>query len=385
MGITLTDTSASCSPTIAQGGAQAIPQFSEITAAVPSGATSTVTFTANTSGKPFTMTATESTAGTGTATLANTTVATGKNFFSNQDNWSGNTVPVDGDTIVFDTGSVDCLYGLSPAIQPATVIKLKTYTGDIGLAETNTDNTSKPYPEYRTKYLTFDDNTATTTYHIEQGEGTGSSLVRIDAGAGQVIWNSYGSGTRFITGQPCQLFIGTHANNAFNVNQGDLGVAFFPDESATVETLRVGNGSTSGATVVCGSGVTLTSAIIDISGGSLTLNSATTSSSDIDISGSGSLYCYGTGGHINIDVRKGTCYYRTSGTLATLAVQSGGTFDRSGDLRGATITNAVQLYKGATLTDPHGVLTLSAGFKVNGGTLADVTVDVGVNRTYTVA
>lgn len=385
MGTTLTDTSASCSPTIAQGGAQAIPQFAEITATIPAGATSTVLFTADTEGKPFTMTAAETTAGTGTATLANTTAATGKNHFDNADNWSGNTVPVDGDTIVFDTGSVDVLYGLTTGIQPATVTKLKTYTGDIGLYETNTDDTSKPYPEYRTKYLTFDDNTATTTYHIEKGDGTGSQLVRIDAGAGQVIWNSYGYGSRSITGQPCQLFLGTHASNVVNCNQGDLGVAFFPSESSTLSTIRVGNGSTSGATVVCGDGTTLTSATIDIAGGSLTLNSATTSSSDIDISGSGTLYCYGTGGHISIDVQKGTCYYRTSGTLGTLSVQANGTFDKAGDLRAATITNLVQLYKGATLNDPHGTLTLSGGFKVNGGTLEDVTVDLGVSRTYTVS
>jgi len=385
MGSTLTDTSASCSPTIAQGGAQAIPQFAEITAAVPSGATSTVTFTADVAGKPFTMTAAENTASTGTASLANTTAATGKNNFDNPDNWSGNTVPVDNDTIVFDTGSVDCLYGLTTGIQPATFIKLKTYTGDIGLYETNTDDTANPYPEYRTKYLTFDDNTVTTTYHIERGDGTGSQLVRIDAGAGQVIWNSYGYGSRAITGQPCQLFLGSHASNVVNCNQGDLGVAFFPSETSTLATVRVGNGSTTGATMICGDGVTLSSAVIDIAGGSLTLNSATTSSSDIDISSSGTLYCYGTGGHINIDVQKGTVYYRTSGTLATLSVQANGTFDKSGDLRAATVTNLVNLYKGATLNDPHGTLALSGGFKVNGGTLADVTVDTGVNRTYSVS
>lgn len=386
MGVSLSDTTASCSPTIAQGGAQAIPQFAEITASVPSGATSTVQFVGDTAGKPFTMTAAENTAGTGTASLANTTAATGKWSFDNADNWSGNAVPVDADTIVFDSGSIDCLYGLTPAIQPTTFIKYKTYTGDIGLAETNTDDTAKPYAEYRTKYLVFDDNGgATTTYHIEQGSGSGSSLVRINAGAGAVIWNSYGSGSRFITGQPCALFLGTNAANVFNVAQGDLGIAFFPDESSTAVALRVGDGTTSGATVVCGSGVTLTSAIIDIAGGSLTLNSATTSSADTDISGGGSLYCYGTGGHISIDVRDGTCYYRTSGTLATLAIQSAGTFDVAGDLRGATITNVVNMYSGSNFNDPHGVLTLSAGFKLNGCVLEDVTIDNGVNRTYTIA
>lgn len=383
-GSALTDTDASCSPTIAQGGAQAIPQFAEFTATIDAGATSAVIFTVDTAGKPATMTATESTASTGTATLANTTAATGKNFFSDQDNWSGNTVPVDGDTIVFDIGSVDCKYGLSPAIQPATVIKRKTYTGKIGLAEVNVDNSSKTYPEYRTKYLTFDDNTATTTYHVEQGDGTGSALVRIDAGAGQVIWNSYGYGTRSVTGQPVQLFIGTHASNVFNVQQGDLGVAFFPDEAATVSAMRVGNGATGGATVVVGPGATTTSAAFDVAGGSLTVETAN-GSGDIDISGGGSVYINGTAAYADIDIKNGYCYYRSSGTLTTLAVRSAGTFDRSGDIRAATITNAVQLYKGATFKDPHGILTLSGGFKINGGTLSDVTVNVSNDRTYTIA
>lgn len=382
-GETLTDTSATCSPTIAQGGAQLIPHFAEAVASIDSAATSVVVLTARTAGKPHTFTASESTAGTGTATLANTTVATGKHFFSNADNWTGDTVPVDNDTIVFNSGSIDCKYGLSPAIQPAAFIKTKTYTGKIGLPEVNTDNSSKPYNEYRTKYLTFDDNTVTCTYDLETGVGTGSTLIRIDAGAGQSIFNVYGYGSRLITGQPTTLLLGTHASNVLNVQQGDVGVAFFQGETSTLVTIRCGNGTSSGATIVCGTTVTLTSSTIDVCGGTLTINTAT-ASGDIDISSGGTVNIFGTGAHASIDVQNGTCNYASSGTLTTLAVGSAGTFDKSVDLRAVTITNAINMYKGSTFLDPNKSVTASGGYKLNGCIADDVTLDVGTDRTYAV-
>lgn len=378
-GSTLTDTSASCSPTIAQGGAQVIPQFAEAVATV---ASSVVTLTVRTAGKPCTFTCTE-TSTSGTATLANATVATGKHWFSNADNWTGDTVPVDTDTILFDSGSVPCKYGLTPAIQPTVFIKTKTYTGTIGLPEVNIDNSSKPYHEYRTKYLTFNAG-ATCTYHFEQGEGSGSGLVRIDAGAGASIFNVYGYGTRLVTGQPCILLTGTNAANVINMPQGDVGVAYFDGETATLVTVRVGNGTTTGATLYLGDGVTLTSSTIDVSGGTVHIDSAT-ATSDIDIHSGGTVTITGTGAHADIDVQDGTCNYRTTGTLTTLAVRRSGTFDKSGDLRAATITNVVQLYPGATFLDPNKSLTLSAGYKQNGGTNSDYTIDVGTDRTFTVA
>lgn len=376
-----TDTTATCSPTLAQGGAQAIPQLAELVATVSS---SVVTLTGRTC-KPITYTVGETTAGDGTATLANATAATGKEFFSNADNWTGDTVPTDGDDIIFDSGSVSCKYGLTPAIQPLTFRKSKLYTGQIGLREVNVDNTSKPYNEYRTKDLTFDDNGgATCTYYLEDGDGAGSGLVRINAGAGLAVWNVFGSGTRVVTGQPCILLLGTNAANVLNMQQGDVGVGFFSGEASTLVTIRAGNGTTTGATLVCGDTVTLTSSTIDISGATVILNTAT-ATSDIDIHSGGTLTINGTGAHANIDVQNGTCNYRSTGTITTLAVRSAGTFTKAGDLRANTITNAVQLYKGATFLDPNKALTLSGGFILNGCTPADVTVNVGTDRTYTIA
>lgn len=375
-----TDTTASCSPTLAQGGAQAMGQF-RAAAATVSG--SVVSLTGITAGRPFTFTSTENTVGTGTAALVNATVATGKNWGNNADNWTGDTVPVDTDDIIFDSGNVPCKYGLLLAIQPGSFTKTKGYSGTIGLPEINLDDSSYPYNEYLTKSITFDDNAAATcTYNLEQADGTGSGLVRIDAGAGASIFNVYGLGPRSLSQYPSILLLGTNAANVLNMMQGDVGVGFF-GEASTLVAIRAGNGTASGAKLYCGTAVTLTSSTIDISGATVTLNTAT-ATSDIDVHSSGTLNIEGTGAHADIDVQNGTVNYSSSGTLSTLAIRSAGKFNKS-DLRTSIITNAVQVYKGSTFNDPNKSLTLSAGFKTNGCMLADVTINLGTDRTYTVA
>jgi hypothetical protein len=220
-GETLTDTSASYTP---NSGVQSIGQFTEMTASVSG---SVVSLTANVAGKPFTLSVTESTAGDGTATEATSITAVGKYHFSAQDNHSGNTVPVDNDTIVFDLGSVGPLYGLTPTIQPAAVYVMQSFTGPVGLPEQNIDNATYPYADYRTKDLTFDDNSVTCSYHIGQGEGQGSSRIRFNAGAGQSKFYVYASGSREVAGVPVVLLSGTHASNELNNYDGDVGVAFY--------------------------------------------------------------------------------------------------------------------------------------------------------------
>lgn len=382
-GETLSDTSASCTPTIAQGGAQAMGQFADVVATV---ASSVVTLTSRVAGTPFTVSTVSETSTSGTLShSAAATAATGKHFFSNQDNWSANTVPVDGDDIVFDQGNVSCKYGLSPAIQPGSVTVTMQYTGQIGLPEANSDNGStKTYGEYRTKYLTFDDNTATCTYRIGEGDvGPGSGLIRIDAGAGQSILLVKNTGNPTVTGQPAFLFIGTHADNAGYFSGGESGVAFFAGEAATIKTLAIGAGAVTSnqAKLTVGSGATIngSGATTDVAAGTVVLHVAT-----LDLDMTGGFVSIERGAHTDINVDAGTLYYNTNGTATTVRVGSAGVFDKSRDMRATTITNAVQMYRGATFKDPHGVVTLSGGIKLNRCRVEDVKVDVAVDRTLSV-
>lgn len=371
-GTTLTDTTAASSPAISDGGGVYLGQFAGITATVLN---SVVTLT-GTLGRPFTFAVNKSST-SGTVAGATTTSATGPNFFSDADNWSGNAVPVDNDTVVFDSGNVDCLYGLEPAIQPAAYIQTRGYSGKIGLPDTNVDTAAKPYSEYRTTHLTFDNNSVTCAYTIGQGTGQGSGRTRIDAGGGQSTVAVYSTGTAETTGVPAFRFLGTHASNAFTALGGDCGIADIPGQVATIATLRsVGSSQGSSPILVVGSGVTLTTTTVD--GGAVTINCAATT-----VTQSGGTLTWRDGAITTLTVKDGTCYHFGSGTVTTLKVYKA-TFDRSGDDRAVTVTNAVQLYAGFSFLDPNAGVTASAGYVLN-CRLADGKFDVGVGRTVTVS
>lgn len=372
-GETLTDTSASCSIPVADGGAQLIPQFAELVSTVSG---SVVTFTARTAGKPFTMTAGESTAGTGTATLSAGTANAGDGEADNADNYSGNTVIVDNDTLVLDQGSKSITRDLNTAIQLAQIDKYMSYTGNVGIAEVNADNSSKPYREYRTPtYFTTDNNSVTSTLNLELGTGPGSGRLKFDTGAGQAVVNVYGKGTRAETGVPCVLWKGTHASNVVNNLAGDLGIAFFSGETATVATLRSGDGPTSVAQTVCKSGVTLTTVVMN--GGTLSTDSAMTTGTQ-----NGGVWSHGSGTITTLNVNGGTFQPLAGATITTLNLT--GTLDATKGTASFTITNTIQMYKGARFLDPQG----RAGnivFRLNGCSPADVTIVLPQGKTYTLS
>lgn len=314
MGTTLTDTSASVSPTIAQGGAQLLGEFAEVEATVSS---AVVTVTARTAGKPFTMTVTENTAGTGTATGAVATACTGPNFFDNADNWSASTVPITGDTAIFDDGSVSLLYNLDQnGITLASLIIRNGYTGNIGLPDINRDNDAKPYYEYRETKLKI----SATLLTLGIGDGNGSGRIRLNLGTAQTTAVVRHNGTRILDNFPCIEIIGTHASNAITVSKGDVGIGYVQGEAATVDVLRVGHldNIDSDARVFVGAGVTLNTVSQD--GGSLVIECAVATAYT---GHAGTCTINGTGAVAAATIRGASVYYNTSGTLGGNPVVSG--------------------------------------------------------------
>lgn len=372
-GTTLTDTSASCTPTIGEGGGVSMGPFAELTA-TSNGAV--VTLTGVTAGVPVVVAASD-TAASGTATAATTTAATGCNFWDNVDNWSGGAVPVDNDTVVFDSGDVDLLYALTTSIQPAAVTITKGYRGSIGLPDWNA---SGGYSEYRETHLTFDDNSVTTTYKIGEGQGRGSSRIRIDAGSGRINATVFGTGQRLASGDdsaPLQL-LGTHASNAVTVLGGDVGIAQGATETAVVDELRVSTGDAgSGVRVECGAGVTFGDIYQD--GGNLTVSSA---AGIVEVT-SGVLKWL-SGAITTLAVKGGKVQHYGTGTIGTVSVYSA-TFDRSGDNRAFAITNEVQLYAGASVLDPTFAAAMGNGYKVNCRMDQLGKIDFGPGRTFDVS
>lgn len=357
-GTTFTDTTASCTIPVADGGAALIPQFSEFTAT--NNTASQVDLTANGSGalagKPFTITVTgDGTASTGTANISPITVPTSQYHADQADNYSGNALPTGGsDTLVFDNGSVDVRWGLDYAAALTNITKYKAYTGNVGLSEVNSDNSSKPYHEYRTTYLTC---TACTTANLEVGDGPGSSRFKLNTGTGQSAINIFGKGTRVENGVPCILWRGTHASNAMTNYAGDVGVAFFGGESATLATLVSGDGPQSAASTICGTGTTLTT--VRVNGGTMVTQSAVTTATQY--AGTWDHFS-GTVGTLNL--LGGTFSPRAALTITNSNIY--GKLDLSKTSGTVTFTNLVQVYPGAEINDPNGKATFSAGYKING-------------------
>jgi hypothetical protein len=323
----------------------------------------------------------------GAATYAVGTVATGPHHENNADNWSTNTVPINNDDFVYDSGEVDCCFNISTGIQPATFVKTKGYSGQIGLAEVNTDDSTYPYIEYRTKHLTFSNNAVTTTYTLEQGDGKGSPMVRIDAGAGRSTVNIYGKGPRADAAVPCILFNGTHISNEFNNLAGDLGLAYYASDSAHAANIRTGDGSGNGGLTHGGSGLDVIDAVVETSdGATLILNSAT-SSGQIRMKGGGDVFIY-SGAHADVVIDGGHLRYYSSGSLGAtqVVVANGGHLDKSVDMRNTVLATPAQLYFGAKVSDPHDAFTFSgASFKLNHCLFADVTISFGYDRQATLA
>ena len=265
-----TDTTATVIP---QDGAISVPQFNEIECTVSG---STLTFLSRVAGVPFGLSRTLSSA-SGTATLNNNVVsATGPSWFSNQDNWTGNTVPIDGVDISIEDSSQDLSDGLVTAIQPGTFELFMSYTGYIGRRQRNTTNASQPYSEGRQKSLQFNDNAgATGKYRLGLGTGPGAAGVRLDFldGKSQVtVINSAPARDNI----PNMLLQGTNADNTLTNLNGSVGVSFYTGEAMTLASLTNGQQGSGGAnaTTVCGSDADLTGCDVNQMSGRLTTNSA---------------------------------------------------------------------------------------------------------------
>lgn len=374
---TLVPTGSAVSP--ADGG-QTIPELSEIIATASG---SVVTLTSRTAGKGFSVTAGE-TSTSGTITPATPIAATGPNWFTDPDNWTGNAVPVDGDDIVFDSGSIDCTDGLEQsAVTPTSFTATAGYTGRIGRPETNVDNPSKPYREYRGIYLQLGNDGSSEDLNLAAviggGEGQGSSRIRLDFGAGQVTLKVLGTGQPAEQGVPALLVKGTHIDNDVTIQRGSVGFAFFAGETTTISTLRVGytQNVEGDSNVICGAGCTVTN--LDVSGGIVQTNSGATTLDQTD--GDVTLFA---GNFTTLNVDGGATRYRGTGTITNLNVGDGGEADFGRDMKSRTVTNC-QINAGGTIRDPNKTVTFTNGIDLNRCAIEECTLDIGTHLTMSLS
>ncbi len=359
--------------------AETAPEFAEITASQDGRA---IILTADTAGKPFTLTAkTTEVSASGTAddqilTHVTKTASAGPSHANDVDNYSLNRLPVNGDRLFFESGA-DLLYDLD-SLSGVSLLKLdksQKWTGKIGLPVTNSDG-SLDYDEYRPTYFEI----GATTINIGLGDGQGSGRIKIDGGSVQTTLNILNTGTAAETGLGVVIWKGTHASNVVNVTKGSLSVAPFAGEIATILTLNVGfrDNPLGDSTVRLSDGVTLTT--VNVSGGNVTADSNITTLTQTD--GVTILF---SGDITTLALDGGQCFYRGTGTLTTVTINTDAELNFDQDLRGRTITNVVNMYERSKLIDSFSTLTWSNGFKVNGAGIEDVEVKVGHDKTFVVS
>lgn len=314
-----------------------VPEFEEVEAEVNG---SVVTITGATKGKPFTLAASEVTAGSGTATEATALAATSVSHWDNVDNWGGSAIPADADVVYIDHSSVSLLYGLEQsAIELAAMYVPMSFTGEIGLPEVNQDGN---YTEYRTTYLEI----GPAILEIGAGEGTGSGRIKINSTSDVCAVTVINTGTS-VDDLPAFIWKGTNASNSWVQRAGSAGVALFGGEAATLATVTVDGGE-----LTLGAGVTLSGAIV-VNDGVVRINSKVDGS--LETLG-GQVIIEGTADVDQLTVRGGTVFLNTNGTLGGATVISGdGVLDLSQDPRPLTaVSAAIDLHgPNCRIIDPH--------------------------------
>lgn len=301
--------------------------------------------------------------GSQTLSKSSATTPTGPNWWDVAENFSGGSLPVNGDTVIFENHDVDCLYGLDglSAVTLAALHFRASYTGRVGLDRYNAN-------EYY-EYLPTEMEIGATALYVGEGDGSGSPQIRINTGSVQTAAIVRGTGTSD-DDLPAFVWRGTHASNVVRVYAGSVGIGVEQHlQAATVATLDVGQQGNieSDASVIVGDNVTLTT--VNKYGGDLRCGSACTTL----VQDNGETILVGTGAYTTLTVRGGDLVYSSTGTITTLTVASEGTADFTQDLRGRTITNTT-LEAGATLDDSFGTITFTNDIALSNCGLQDVTI-----------
>ena len=358
--------------------ASVIPEIAEVSA---TNDTPDIKLTGNIAGIPFDVSVSSTSTNTGTlGSPTTTTAATGRHHFDNADNWSDATLPVDGDSLLFDSGNVSLKYGLQQsALTPATLRITQAYSGQIGLSETNETNLASPYREYRPRVLEIGNDADTIVMQITIGEGSGqgSGRIRLDTGDAQVVLTVRNSGPRATTSTASIQWRGSHVANEVNVSQGDLGIAALEDESADVALLRVGyqDDPTGDSHVQVGSGATLSDVVQ--TGGRLDLASSTIA---LDVFGGRCTVHDGT--HDLIQVASGRVLYRSTGAIVQAYVGRNGVLDFRQDNRVRTVA-ACQLHARGSVLDSFRTVSWTTGIDLVQATIDATTLDLGTNLKLT--
>ncbi len=345
-------------------GCQSIPEFTEMTATVTG---AVVTVKAKKAGMPFVFSIAETAAGT--ATKATVRTATGPNYFDNAENWDTGVVPGNNDTIRFDSGSVDCLYGINYmrdndpnnliAVHPTFTTD---YTGNIGLPFFNPNG----YVEYRDRALEFAATDANIITFADGINGTKGGTIRLDfVGTGS---------TQFLVTDCGILEVYGGAHQLVNIRKGR--VILDPSYDPPTTAMTINSGLTIG-----GRSLRSTDTSVTISSGIIPLNVVALTVYSGNVLCNGPLWSTGVAYWI-VTMNGGSMTY-TGDNTEQVTICKAATF-RWTSMSGSTAKDIIDVYTGGTYDVSNGsptrvynnTLTAHGGATLNlGGATPTITFD----------
>lgn len=225
-------------------------------------------FTADVAGNPYTFT-TNVTGGSGTFGSVSDTVSNKSPYdWDNAENWSGNTVPVSTDDVVFRDSSVPVFWGLDQSsVTLSSLVIEASYTGVIGLNQRvfvtgGTGTTSSVRPEYRDDYLDIGWDECRIGETNGPGDPAGSGRLKLDnpkAGSSTTTIYSNSAGGSDANLPNVRLLL-AHASADVIIREcaGGVGIAIDdPAETSTVGTVSISDQTTATRCFI-GAGTTLT-------------------------------------------------------------------------------------------------------------------------------
>lgn len=355
---------------VAAWNASAEPEHGEMIAARREDPTlSGVQLTGRVSGEFYTVTASAS---SGTATVTEPVSASGPEFWNAAGNWSGGTLPVAADDLILENYSGRIRSGLVDTNNYASVTIAASFTGEIGRPVTNTEIGSAGYPEYRPTRLKLGTGSA-ITYKIGEGSGNGSSLVRLDANASNATFTCYRTGSATGNNEYPLDAIGLGSGSAVKIYGGSVSIVGTSLASVNVFSPSQQGGLLSGLTVDLG---TSTGTTLNIYGG--TVYYAGTFTTVIARTGAQVTPRYSAAsGTVKVGEQARVNWNSSGGITTLLEVEPGGAADFSGEASAKTVADC-KIHSGGRIADPAGVVTWTAGVKLQGCRIGDVDVDLGV-------
>jgi hypothetical protein len=277
-------------------------------------------------------------------------------------NYSGGSLPANGDVLVFDNSASPVLWNLNAlASLTVSIVKRAGFTGQIGLSDTNDFG----YPEYLPTHLA----TAGTSITIEDN----GAMCRLRSTASSAVTaNLTGPGNGQLGAESVEIH-GTPASSVINMAGATLAFCPLSSQTGTAATvrcansvLRVGTGATLGA-------VNISDSQAVIASGYTTLFADR--GSQVRVQGAAAAGTSTTN-------QGGTVVWASTGTPGAVTLGSDAVFDLS-QAPSAMAVGTVTLAEGSNLNNPFDRLTRPYTVAFT-GEVGRTTLDIGTGQTVTV-